>query len=247
VAVHDARSGAVDGPQFQTGARVDALAVSPRGDLLAVANAERGVRLYDARDGSAVELAGAEGLQPTLGLTFSSDGRWLLAGAGSLWIWDMEDRRRPPLTARATDIVAVAAGPAGSWVAAARENGAVVLWPLPTGAADTVGDARTLAAARTLPGRSETATQLATSADGSLLVHLARGGTLRSWRMPAGELLGRVQLDTPLERRLAIVGSGESTRIVLVDLTGAVEVRDAVSGAVVGVDAAIGAAADRRR
>jgi WD40 repeat protein len=247
LASYDTRTGERFGPRWPADDSLSALALSPRGDFVAVVDADAGLILYDARDDRPLELAGADGLPPVTSLAFSIDGRWLLATAGSLLVWDLQDLSRPPLTvgdAGAAAPAAAAAAAADGWLAAPQDDGSVSVWPLGSPIGDTPrGERRVLAGASPLrngPGPLRIgpggAGRLAAGADARLLAELTHDGTLRRWRMPAGEPLGELRRATP-GSRLAVVGVGDSARLLLVAPDGSsVELRDAVSGDVVGGD-----------
>ncbi len=205
------------------GAAITAVAIGPGG--LVVGTDDGTVRVHDTETGDELRTATPH-TAPVLSLAFAED-ILVSGGADAVRTWDAltgAPAARLPGSARA---VAVAAGRIGerTLVAAAGYDGAVRVWdtvtarPLPTlhGQTGPVAfGARFLAATSEgmgtvgvwnpvtgervalLPGDGGPIRALCFGADDELAV-AAEDGTVRVWRLPAGELLGEFDAaETPL-------------------------------------------------
>src|SRR5262249_15361435 len=121
-----------------TGFGAAAPAFSPDGGLLATADHDGEIRLWDAGEGSRIRTLEAEkGWQATV-LAFSPDGRTLAAAVvgsrqeqGRLVLWELASGRvRADLAGRRGNTSAVAFAPDGNALAAGGIDTAVLLWDL---------------------------------------------------------------------------------------------------------------------
>ncbi len=109
-----------------------ALAISPRGDRLAIATASGTIQLARVADGQLLaKVAGHSGRIHALDI--SADGSWLVS-AGSdhtARLWKLDDPAAPPLALRGHygSIFAARFAPLGNQIATAGEDGRVILWP----------------------------------------------------------------------------------------------------------------------
>jgi WD40 repeat protein len=169
------------------------LAVSPRGDLLAARDPQRGVLLADPRTlaplgalpDSTAAIQGPEAGQPAI--SFSGDGKLLATGSGSgrVVVWDVGTRTPTArLVPHQPGATAAALSPAGDLLATSGEDGRLRLWN-PAGGTERGA----------LPGTDWTPASLRFSPDGRLLVGSKRDGSLVLWDVPARRVAARLTLN----------------------------------------------------
>jgi WD40 repeat protein len=155
------------------GETVYGTAVSPDGRLIAAACADGAVRLWRTAgaDESPVVLPGHTGW--ATGAAFSLDGRQLVSSGadGMVMLYDPLTLGRTAALRAGDGIVnAIALSPDGSFLAAARETGAVTVWELASGGSET------------LLGHAGHANDVAFSPDSRLLASAGKDGSVRLWR-----------------------------------------------------------------
>jgi WD40 repeat protein/tRNA A-37 threonylcarbamoyl transferase component Bud32 len=109
--------------------RSAALALSPVGDRFAVSDRAGVIFLGDAR--TLRQLGVLKVIAPVNGLAFSHDGKRLAAAVddGTVWVWDVEARKRLVLPKGHTKRVSsVAFSPKGPLLLSASEDGTVGVW-----------------------------------------------------------------------------------------------------------------------
>lgn len=160
-------------------------AAQPGGDVLATGHADGSVRLFDAvRAGMREPRPQPSG--PIDTLTFSDDGRWLLAAAvGHVYVWDVASGAGGVLPSpRAIPATRLQADADGGTVAAFAPNDAI-LWRLPDAPdADLrprVAAAQPIVAQLDL-GRALPRNASAHAPAANLVASIARNGELRLWR-----------------------------------------------------------------
>jgi hypothetical protein len=155
------------------GETVYGTAVSPDGRLIAAACGDGAVWLWRTAgaDESPAVLPGHTGW--ATGAAFSPDGRQLVSSGadGMVMLYDPLTLERTAALRAGDGIVnAIALSPDGSFLAAARETGAVTVWELASSRSET------------LPGHAGHANDVAFSPDGRLLASAGKDGSVRLWR-----------------------------------------------------------------
>ncbi len=165
--------------------RVRAVAYSPDGRLLAVADQSGAITLWDAASRRRVgaSLVGHSG--PVNALAFSPDGQ-ILASAGAdgavrLWtLADMGEIGSEELAGHADDVWGVAFSPDGRTLASGAADDTIRLWDVET--RQPIG--------QPLAGHTSYVTSLAFSPDGRLLASGSDDATVRLWDGASGEPVG---------------------------------------------------------
>jgi WD40 repeat protein/serine/threonine protein kinase len=161
------------------------LAFSPDGRRVAAAR-NGAIRVWDPRTGEEfARMLGPRGLLGRIGLTFTHDGKQLIASGpgGAIHLWDAETGRQVREFARASaPVVDAAIGPdpgAPGLLATALGDGSLVLWNVTSGTP-----------ARTLSAHSETLNAVTFSPDGGRLASAGEDQKIKVWDVSTGtELL----------------------------------------------------------
>jgi WD40 repeat protein/serine/threonine protein kinase len=158
----------------ETGVQIRDIAFSPDGALLAAAENNGRVSLWDTRR----RVARAVLHMPTgkaMAVAFSPKGPLLAVSClRSLILWDIETLE--PLRSFAQPVDGAVFSPDGALLAGGGLDGKVYLW-----------DAENGELLRVLEGHQRRVTHLATSPDGRLLASASVDGTVRLWALPSGE------------------------------------------------------------
>ncbi|MEZ4709125.1 MAG: BTAD domain-containing putative transcriptional regulator [Caldilineaceae bacterium] len=158
----------------QTFSRIEAVAISPDGALLASAGDDGQIRIYRLADHQPVQtLVGHTNTVTTL--AFHPNGGLLASGAhdGTIRLWEMRSGRALHVLSNGqSPVLVVAFSPDGTLLAGAGRDHKIRLWEAPTGALR-----------QTLPGHSDTVHALAFHPDGKVLASGGVDGYLHLWEV----------------------------------------------------------------
>jgi WD40 repeat protein len=178
---------APDAPQPRTlignTSSVQAVAFSPDARLLATANSDHMVTLWDVATGQQVNnLEGHTG--PVTAVAFSPDGRRLASGGEdhAIKLWDITAATaRHTLTGHTDRVNSLAFSPDGKLLASAADDHAVKLW-----------DAATGNELRSFTGHTNRVFAVAFSPDGKLLASASDDYSIRLWDVASGQQTQRI-------------------------------------------------------
>lgn len=162
---------------------VTRLAFSPDGKLLAASAEARIIRLFDVAKREPIATL-QDALLRFHQVTFSPDGKWLLATAGEwktggaceVTIWDVDTRMQiGKLAGHQLAVICITFSPDGKTIATGGLDHMIRLW-----------DAETWTEIKTLQGHEGWVETLAFTKDGKTLVSGALDGTMRFWDLALG-------------------------------------------------------------
>jgi DNA-binding beta-propeller fold protein YncE len=207
---------------------VYAVAFSPRGDVLAAADGNGRVYVWDVASGDLAASFADPASQGVIGVAFDPDSELLAAadGNGRVFLWDLVSgelartfgRRRGP------GVNGVASGRGGDVLAAADSSGQVRVWDVVTG---------DLAASFADPG-SQGAMGVAFGPGGGVLAAADGNGRVCVWDVNSGAL-ARVFANPGSQGVNGVAFSPEGAVLAAADGNGYVCVWDVASGALAGV------------
>ena len=156
--------------------RVEAMAISPDGNLIAVAS-RIGVWLYEAHTDDFLRLIAVEGTGLLSVVTFSPDGTKLATGDwdGITTVWDVATGTELVTFDKMDYVSSVAFSPNGKFLAAGTRNGKATLWDIDTGEA------------RWTISHEGYVSSVAFSPDGLLLATASWDSTANLWDVETGE------------------------------------------------------------
>jgi WD40 repeat protein len=166
--------------------RVNDVAFSPDGKLLATAGADDIVLLWTLGNGDPIEDLVTDEADTLYGVAFSPDGSLMASASidGSLQLWDPSTRRPVGTALTSQDdspVSAVAFSPDGKLLAAALTNGTVQLWD--PASREPIGTP--------LASRDDSSVSaVAFSPDGKLLAAALANGTVQLWDPASREPIG---------------------------------------------------------
>ncbi len=186
---------------LQTGhaMRVDSLAFSPEGQLLASGSGDNTVKLWDVATKREVRsLTGhARGIRA---VAFSQDGKLLASGSvdGSVKFWDVATGREVRSLLEAGSVSAVAFSADGRSFASGNMENAVKIWDVQTGAARAV-----------LGGHGGPITAVVFSPDSQTLATASADKTIKLWETATGKELRTLTGHTDKVKALDFSPNGE--------------------------------------
>jgi WD40 repeat protein len=204
---------------LKASARVDTMALSPDGKLLAAGGRGRVIRIFDLATGS-LKTSATGGVGEAVSLSFSPDSR-LLAGSNSdtnVRIWNVASGQMVKLIDELPlSIFALAYSPDGRRLAGAGADRVVYVW-----------DTSTWTNVRKLAGQPEMISSMTFSADGTLLATggaseftFGRAAEVRVWDLKNGAVRGHrvtshAVFSVAFSRDGASVASADGDRVVRV-------------------------------
>jgi len=192
--------------------KVNALAISPEGKVLASASSDRTAKLWSLPDGKL--LSTLEGhTNAVLALAVTPDGRIVASGSSdrTVKLWSLPDGKLlSTLGGHTNEVWAITITPDGKVLASAGTDTTIRLWSLP--------DGKLLA---TLEGHTEWVCALAVTPDGNVLASGSTDGTVKLWSLSGGKLLATLKghgaigamAITPDGKLLASAGADTTIRL----------------------------------
>jgi WD40 repeat protein len=214
-------------PSFEGhGDHVTGVALSPDGQLVASASADRTVKIWHAATGRCLRTLKRHS-EPVRCVAFSPDGQRLASGSrvavpphylGEVKIWDpTSGQELLSLPGHADNVEKVAFSPDGHWLASASSDRTVKIW-----------DSHTGQEIRTLFGHTDWVTGVAFSPDGGRLASASMDKTVRVWDPETG-----LEVRTLRGHREAVMGvafNSDGQRLASSGLDSTVRVWDMPTG-----------------
>ncbi|KAG8918277.1 hypothetical protein FRC01_001950, partial [Tulasnella sp. 417] len=214
------------------GSKVNDVAFSPDGAVLASGSDDGTIRFWDARTGALLAEPPTTCRGWIISVVFSPDGKFLAAGCsdGTISVWDAHTAAllREHMTGRNGGILSVAFSPNSEKLASGSDDGAIQLW-------DTHGRAPL---GKPLTGHVDGIISVAFSPDGELLASGSYDTTIHLWNAQTGASLGRPMaghqggirsVTFSLDSKVLVSGSNDGTVCVWEAQTGALLARSLIS------------------
>jgi WD40 repeat protein len=175
VRLWDPRTGACRHTLTDHAGEVSTVVIAPDGTWLASAGTDQTLRIWDPHTGTCRAVLDGHSMRID-SVVVSPDGRWI---ASTSWdavrVWDPTGARRHVLADDRDWMVALAAAPDGTWLAAGTVAGNLRIWDLATGACR-----------QTFAGHTGEVNTVAAAPDGSWLASGGDDGTVRIWELATG-------------------------------------------------------------
>nr|MDO8083625.1 hypothetical protein [Candidatus Sigynarchaeum springense] len=197
--------------------RVNTVAFSPNGDILASGSQDYTTRLWEARSGNLLGMLKGHEAQVS-SIAFSPDGSKVVTCSydSSVRIWAVptgEPQHVLRVDASSEPFTSVAFSPDGSMVAAGSWDKCIHIWdPL---------DGKPL---RVLEGHSKWVTQVSFSPDGTFLASISSDGTTRCWNPQDGTELHVVKGFNRAADAIAVSPNGEDVAISVSNIIHVIDV-----------------------
>ncbi|RNC67546.1 MAG: hypothetical protein ED859_14220 [Desulfuromonadales bacterium] len=177
----------------ETGYITTALAISPKGNLLAAGENRGGITIWDLAAtppaGYKLPNFGNRDGEPVTSLAFSKDGSWLVSGSyGEIILWDVANKEQvgkypedDRVISYKQKIVSLQFSPTDDILAAEVERGKIILWDFSD--PNNVNE-------RSLKGHAGPSLSISFSSDGKLLASGSFDKSVRIWDVASGRQIG---------------------------------------------------------
>lgn len=152
---------------------IQAVAVSPDGQLFAAVSENGEVRIWRTADGELCHFfQGESGV--LISLAFSPDSAYLAIGgnAPDVWLWEIQTQQWTRMESHTAPVLSLAFDPTGNTLVSGGSDAQVLLWDLPSCQMRT-----------RLLGHTSAVTSVAVSPDGHRIASASRDGSIRLWHV----------------------------------------------------------------
>jgi WD40 repeat protein/predicted Ser/Thr protein kinase len=180
---------------------INALALTPDGNILASGSSDRSIRLWDFERGSRILTIAPAHSGAVQALAISPDGRLLASGSedNTIRIWDLYSGARILTIQVGSGVNALSFSPDGKTLASGSKDRNIRIWHVPTGAR-----------LRTLSAHAHEVLSLAYSPDGKILASGSGDNTVQIWNLQTGERKYQLNAHASWVRSVAIAPDGQA-------------------------------------